>query len=389
MGIIAVIGAFSGHEGKGNVCASLAKNAYAVARYNGGFNESHRIYQGQTAIDFHLLPAGMVSSRRGIIGNDVVIDPEILLEDLHSLSVNFPGYHKHLCISKNALVSMPPTKSLYSGEAPAFCSRKNRVARILAQRALGKVLRVHNIIDDNIDTSPYGLSEHTIDIFRDILCKQCFDTDAMVRQAINQGELIIAEGVSGTYLDLNSPAYPFVAPYSCTSSAITSGLGVSLADITATILVVPSFFTCSSSDSVLNQMSLNTAALLRSSDQGCSKQIDHPFIPCWLDLTHIKEAALKNGADGMVLTKIDMLCGLDEVWLYEGSEALVSLPAWQSPFGFVSSYYDLPFEAKRFVDAVEAFSGIPILAVTIGPRISDFIWRDEVHSDRLRESLFL
>ena len=415
MSVQIILGAQWGDEGKGKVVDMLSEHVDIVARYQGGANAGHTVCIGDKQYVLHLLPSGMFHPHiTCVIGNGVVIDPTALLTEITQLEAAGISAHGRLLISHNAHLIMPYHKLLDAireqgaqrigttgrGIGPAYIDKFMRVGiRIvdLLDRDVLAAKLTQNIKEKNeILTKIYG--ETRIDVDAIIAEYQAFDqrideyitdTTLYLHQALKAGKKVIAEGAQGALLDVDHGTYPFVTSSNPTSGGACTGLGIPPTAVTGIIGVAKAYCTRVGSGPFPTEQDNPTGELLRKVGHEFGATTGRPRRCGWFDAVAMQHSVRVNGIDRLVITKLDVLDGFDEIRVCTGYEfrgkkvkgfpvdaetldrvtpVYESFPGWKTSLVDITSYDALPANARTYLEALSRFTDVPLWFVSVGPR---------------------
>jgi adenylosuccinate synthase len=416
MPAIVLVGAQWGDEGKGKATDLLGDRVDYVVRYQGGNNAGHTVVIGDETYALHLLPSGVLSPQvTSVIGNGVVIDPEVLIAEIDGLAQRGVPCDR-LLISANAHLIMPHHRALdkvterYLGEARIGTTGRgigptygDKVARtgirvqdlfdpgILAQK-LDLVLREKNQvltkvynrrgIDAAVVTQAYlGYGER----IRPYLA----DTALVLNRALDDGRTVLLEGAQATMLDVDHGSYPFVTSSSPTAGGACAGSGIGPTRISKVIGIVKAYTTRVGAGPFPTEAPGEPGDWLRQAGGEFGVTTGRPRRTGWFDAVIARYATRVNGITDYFLTKLDVLSGLDRIPLCVAYEVdgcrQDELPMTQTEFHHavpVYQYFDgwredlsgvrdfagLPRNAQAYVRAVEDAAGAPVAAIGTGPR---------------------
>ncbi len=379
MAVSIVVGTHWGDEGKGKIVDYLGENAQVVARAQGGNNAGHTVIVEGEKYVFHLLPSGVLHPGKvGILGDGMVVDPSSLLGEIDFLRQKGKDVSERLFLSSKAHLVLPYHRILDGiyenirggrklgttgkGIGPAYEDKVSRwgirVGDLEDEKLFAQKLRValdyKNLLLErafNQPPLPYDKILEDYLGYASLLRPYIADTSKMIYQFYREGKNILIEGAQGTMLDLDHGTYPFVT--SSYPVAAGSLLGVGLGS------------------------------------RRCG----------WLDGVILRYAARINGITSLALTKLDVLGGIDSLkvcraYLVEGEEVddfpvsshlwdkcepvYEEMEGWEEDISSVSSYYDLPSSAQRFVEFIEDFMQIPIAIVSVGKERRNTLVRKEI-----------
>ena len=427
MPITVLLGAQWGDEGKGRITDALAESADIVARFNGGDNAGHTITVGGAVFKLHLLPSGVF--RPGclnIIGNGVVLNPLNFLKECDALAEGgFSVTPDILQISEAAHVILPGHIALdaareatrggigttqrgigfaYSDKAARIGLRAGlmRQPDQFAQAVCEHTQRVNQVLTRDYDRPPLdadALAEQYAQAARRI-APYITDTVRSLHRALAAGKRILAEGAQAALLDIDHGTYPFVTSSNATVGGVLTGLGVPAQAIDRVVGTVKAFCTRVGSGPFVTELDGELALRLRGSGANpwdeYGATTGRPRRVGWFDALALRYAAQINGFTELALTKLDILTGLDPVFIctayeYRG-ERLVdfpqdsavlaacrpiyeALPGWSEDVRGIRCFEALPAAARAYVTRIEALAGAPVTMVSVGPERDQLIRR--------------
>jgi adenylosuccinate synthase len=416
MPAIVIVGAQWGDEGKGKATDLLGDRVDYVVRYQGGNNAGHTVVIGDESYALHLLPSGVLSDNAtAVIGNGVVINPEVLLEEIDGLIAR-GAWRDRLLISADAHLIMPHHVALdkvterYLGSAkigttgrgigPAYGDKVSRVGiRMqdlfdpgilrqkleLALREKNQVLtKLYNRrgIDAEVVAEEYlGYAER--------LERYVADTGLVLNQALDAGKVVLLEGAQATLLDVDHGTYPFVTSSSPTAGGACSGSGIGPTRITRVVGILKAYTTRVGSGPFPTELHDAQGEWLRKTGGEYGVTTGRARRTGWLDVVIARYATRVNGLTDYFLTKLDVLSSLDKVPVcvaydvhgkrydeipmtqtdfHHATPVYEYLDGWWEDISAAREFGDLPKNAQAYVRAVEDLIGAPIAAVGVGPR---------------------
>jgi adenylosuccinate synthase len=383
MPIVAVLGAHWGDEGKGKIAAALSARADVCARFQGGPNAGHSVTLGDSPPWLlRMVPSGILTGATGIIGGGCVIDPELLMQEIALLQRTFPDVLDRLLISRRAHVITAEHKT-QDRAGSGVGSTRTGVGPTYRDKAARTGIRVADLVADR--PSLPGALQSVAHEFRESLSHRCADEIQYLRGVLDRGGRVIAEGAQGARLDLDHGDYPYVTSSNTTIGSVLTGLGVGPPDISAVLLVTPSYVTKVGGGPLPSRVDSATNLILRTRGQELDGVTNLMRETGWLDLGWLRRACRLNQATGIVMTKVDVLAGLKTIGLYdEAADPIVRiLPGWDK--GEVATA-DESEHLGSFLCAVEKDCGTPVAVVSHGPRPEDWWWRtdaDEIWRNNL------
>jgi adenylosuccinate synthase len=413
MSVKIIVGAQWGDEGKGKITDILAEKMDLVVRYQGGNNAGHTVVVGDKTFKLHLIPSGILyDTCCCVIGNGVVIDPEVLFQEidkLHGQGVSVtPQKFK---ISSLAHVILPFHRMLDSKEegerllgakigttgrgiGPCYADKVSRVGvrimDLLSESRLRKVMARKNwaevLPNEDLDIEAV-VAQYTA--LGDRLRPFVVDTSLFVNEAIDQGKRVILEGAQGTMLDVDHGTYPYVTSSSPVSGGACIGVGIGPHKIHQVFGVAKAYVTRVGEGPFPTELTDEMGELLRHRGAEYGTTTNRPRRCGWLDLVGLRYAVRVNGLTEICLTKLDVLDSCKEIKvctkyrtpegdlihfpldldLFSSCEPIYdTLPGWETDISNITRFADLPETAKQYVEYVSEAVGVPITLVSVGSR---------------------
>lgn len=412
MKVTTIIGAQWGDEGKGKVTDYLAEKSRVVARSQGGNNAGHTIVVDGKKHKLHLLPSGILRKDVvSIIGNGVVVNPEVLLKELDNLD----SERGQLLISDRAHVIMPYHKLLDGGEESSkgksmIGTTGNGIGPCYSDKASRIGIRMGDLLDDEIlmerleKAFPrnlalldyYGIkSDLTIDSLLD-LCRKwrnelsqfITDTSLLINKYIDNKDNVLLEGAQGVHIDIEYGTYPFVTSSSPTTAGAALGSGIAPSKITDVVGVTKAYLTRVGSGPFPTELDDEVGEMIRDKGQEFGTTTGRPRRCGWLDLVMLELSNRICGFSSLAIMKLDILSDMDEIKVCvsykdeNGAEishfpsSLSYLakcePVYKTFKGWSSAEIDIPngtvpIEMKNFLDFISERLEIPISIVSLGP----------------------
>jgi adenylosuccinate synthase len=422
---IVIVGAQWGDEGKGKITDLLAEHADAVARFQGGNNAGHTIVRGEEEWKLHLIPSGILyPGKCCVIGNGVVIDPKVLIEELNALRarrIDVSG----LRISANAHLIMPYHLLLDSaGEAKLgslqIGTTRRGIGPCYADKAARLGIRVQDLLDEKIlkkkivaamepkrlSLRPYekdpALDLHTMTeeylTYGHRLEQHIADTAKLMWELLEDGKKVIFEGAQGAMLDIDHGTYPFVTSSNPLAGAACVGTGVGPKAIDEIWGISKAYTTRVGAGPFPSELHDEMGELIRARGGEFGTTTGRPRRTGWLDLVALRYAARLNTMTALVITKLDVLSGLDRIQVctsYRGAEGpvfedfpyhqtvlhhaeaeLTELRGWDEDLGECRTPSDLPDAAREYLDFIAEHAGAPVTLVGVGPGREQVLWTD-------------
>jgi adenylosuccinate synthase len=420
-----IVGAQWGDEGKGKITDLLAERANAVVRFQGGNNAGHTIVRDGRTWKLHLIPSGILHpGTLCVIGNGVVIDPQVLTDELEELNRRRVDTGA-LKISANAHLIMPYHLMLdHAGEA-----RLGKLQIGTTRRGLGPCyedkaarlgIRVQDMLDEKIlkkkilaALEPKRLAlrpfakDPRLDLqaitedyltFGHRLERYIADTTALVHDQLDRGRLVIFEGAQGALLDIDHGTYPFVTSSNPVAGAACVGAGVGPKDIDEVWGITKAYSTRVGAGPFPTELDGTLADEIRERGGEYGTTTGRARRVGWLDLVALRYAARINSMTALVVTKLDVLSGFERICVctrYRGPEdaefdqfpyhqtvlhhatgEYIELPGWQEDLSECRQEADLPATAREYLQFMAQFVGVPVALVGVGPGREEIIWTE-------------
>lgn len=423
MPAVVLLGTQWGDEGKGKITDLIADEFDYVVRFQGGNNAGHTVIHGDKKLALHLIPSGiMYPNITPVIGNGCVVDPKVLIDEMNMLEKEGFSSDK-LLISNNAHVIMPYHLDLDGaserrlgnnligttkrGIGPCYQDKAARIGirmqdlfdEHIFRKKLSEVLQEKNAILENV----YSLDPYTVDQiceqylpYAEVIKPHIVDSSRILNEALSDRKAILFEGAQGTLLDLDHGTYPFVTSSSCTAGGAATGSGIGPTKIDKVLGIAKAYITRVGSGPFPTELSDNNGETLTRVGNEYGVTTGRVRRSGWYDAVIVKYAVDVNGLTDLALTKLDVLSALDTIkvciaYEYEGeiyktvptSQTVLhhatpiyeELPGWKCDISHCRSFYDLPNEAKNYVDFIEELAGIPVSIIAVGPDRDQTIMR--------------
>ena len=416
-----VLGAFYGDEGKGKIIDYLSKDAKYAVRFSGGNNAGHSIEVDGKKFAFHLIPSGILNKNvKAILGNGVVIDPKVLIEEIDNLKSN--GYKvDNLYISDKAHVILPYHIELDGlledirggnkigttkrGIGPAYCDKYERCGiRIedLISKNFKEKLKT-NIDNKNVILNAYGYD--TIDFdkvykeykgYAKIIKPYVCDTITMLHTAIKNNENILCEGAQATLLDIDFGSYPYVTSSSPTIGGVSTGTGIGSRYIKNVYGVIKAYSSRVGEGPYVTELKNKVGDKIRELGHEYGTTTKRPRRCGWLDIVALNYAIMVNGLTAIAMNHLDTIGKLDKIKLCVAykynkkvytnfstnmdflSKAKPVYEEFDGNFGDISkckTYDELPENAKKYINRIEELTDTPIKFIGTGAGRDNIIVR--------------
>ena len=413
--IVVVIGAQWGDEGKGKVTDYFAARANYIVRFQGGNNAGHTIILDDKTVKLHLIPSGVLHKEcKLIIGNGVVIDPRVLIKELNMLKKE--GLSTNLLISDRAHLIMPYHVDIdyhltnYQNELAAGSTRSG-IAPVYADKLYRHGLRVADLLNKELFETRLKKSfdfnkalvekvfnekfEHG---YEDIL-KEFLGYGSMIKQyvanitevlssAVEKNEQIMFEGAQGACLDVDHGLYPYTTSSNTIAGQVEAGGGVGLNTSKKIVGIAKAYLTYVGRGPFPTEIKGELEEKIRDVGQEYGTTTGRARRVGWIDLVQLKFANQLNDFSEIILTKVDVLSGLENIKLCVGYKVngknfsgvpsdihnfsniepiYETLPGWNSLPDHIESIEECPSELKNFISRVEEVAEVNVSLISYGP----------------------
>ncbi len=418
MANVVVVGTQWGDEGKGKIVDLLTRYADYIVRFQGGNNAGHTLVVEGKKFVFHLIPSGILyESKMCMIGNGVVIDPEVLLAEMQELAdTGLPVTPERLMISENAHLIMPYHKSLDLNQEAALKGSKKigttgrGIGPCYGDKILRKGIKIGDLLDedlfrdklrDNIEEKNFLLTKRLNSepvSFEDIysqfqtlaekLAPFLGNISVELDQARKGGKHILFEGAQGTQLDIDHGTYPFVTSSNTVASNACTGSGFGPVHIDAVIGILKAYTTRVGSGPFPSELFDETGEQLQQKGGEFGATTGRKRRCGWLDSVVANDAVRLNSITGLAVTKLDVLSGQSTLKIATSYEAdgkkytsmpsnirltekvkpaYEEIPGWQEDIGSARNIEDLPQKARDYIKRIEDITETPAAIISVGP----------------------
>ncbi len=404
-----LLGAQWGDEGKGKVVDVIAPGYQVIARFQGGPNAGHTlIFEGRKHV-LHTIPSGVF--REGtinLVGNGVVIDPVVFVKEVAALEAVGVDVRRTLLISRRAHLILPTHRALdAASEAEKGRERIGSTLKGIGPTYMDKTGRNGLRVGDLEGNDPKGriqalvakherlLSHHdpVMDhralmgewyaAVEQLRSMQLVDSEHYLDEALRSGKRVLAEGAQGTLLDIDFGTYPYVTSSNTISAGACTGLGVAPGRIGRVIGIFKAYCTRVGSGPFPTELFDATGDHLREAGHEFGSTTGRPRRCGWLDLPALQYAVMVNGVTELAMMKADVLNGMDTVRIctgyrladgtmtqrlpYDLAQGVEPVYAEMPGWGAVGDDAPLPAGLQAYIARIEAFVGVPITIVSLGP----------------------
>jgi adenylosuccinate synthase len=413
---IVVVGAQWGDEGKGRIVDLIAEKVDVVVRYQGGSNAGHTIVTNGQTIILHHIPSGILrEGKLSVIGNGVVVDPQIFLEEIERLrAAGYKVDEENLKLSDRAHVVMPYHKQVdIAREEKMGRNRIGTTGRGIGPVYEDKVARRGIKVGDLLHPESFSarlravLEERNLYLTR-VLQKEPLefekifeeyirygeqikgfvtDTSKLLNDLIDKRKSILFEGAQGALLDVDFGTYPYVTSSSAGSGGACTGTGVGPTKIDMVLGVAKAYTTRVGEGPFPSEISGEIGEKLRESGGEYGSTTGRPRRCGWFDAVSLRYSARVNGITAIALTKLDVLSKFNKIkictaYKYRG-EIIKDFPShieilknclpvyeeidgWEKDLSDVKDIKDLPYQARAYIDRIQEATGVPIWIVSLG-----------------------
>lgn len=410
-----VLGLQWGDEGKGKVVDVLTPSYKVVARFQGGPNAGHSLVFDGDSFVLHTVPSGIF--REGtvnVIGNGVVMDPVILMEEISAIEKRGIDVSSKLVISKRAHLILPTHRSLDAASESAMGKAKigstlKGIGPAYADKTGRGGLRVGDILQENFLSlyeahkerhcqllkqyppfeSPFNFEEYEKQWFQAVEQLRRFpfiDTEVYVNEALEAGTPILAEGAQGSLLDIDFGTYPYVTSSNTLSAGVCTGLGVAPSRVGKVYGIFKAYCTRVGSGPFPTELFDEDGEKLRAIGHEYGATTGRPRRTGWLDMVALKYTVMMNGVTDLIMMKSDVLDTFDTIKVavayeengkttsrfpYDGGRNATPVykefPGWKTPISGLRKFEDFPEAFKEYIAYIESETRCRISIISVGP----------------------
>ncbi len=425
---LVVVGGQWGDEGKGKIVDLLTEQADMVVRFQGGNNAGHTVVVGDKKIILHLIPSGILHpGKKCLIGNGVVLDPEVFCQEVDTLQDNGlsidsdslgVSYKTHLILPYHKKIDgLRETKksgqekigTTGRGIGPAY---EDKVARIgirasdtldrdFLRKKIANGLKEKNVLlKYYFDLEPLDPDDVLADIlpWTERLSHFLTDVSAQIQTGRKNNQAILFEGAQGTHLDIDHGTYPFVTSSNTVAGNAAAGTGSGVFSSDKVVAVVKAYTTRVGAGPFPTELFDDTGAILQQQGAEFGATTGRKRRCGWLDLAVLRESVRVNNPQEIALTKLDVLTGINELKLavgyvykekqydlppqvenslYDVEPVYETMPGWGEDLSQVKKWDHLPQAAKRYIQKIEDELEVKVAIVSVGPDREQTIIRSE------------
>ncbi|MGA6925165.1 MAG: adenylosuccinate synthase [Desulfosarcina sp.] len=411
-----IVGTQWGDEGKGKIVDLLAADADVVVRFQGGNNAGHTMVVDGEQFISHLIPSGILQKKTCVIGNGVVVDPEVLIGEIDYLaSKGIAVGSDQLLISDRAHLIMPYHRQVDHGRERMKGDKKigttgRGIGPCYEDKATRRGVRFADLIDPEsfierleaiVPEKNFYLERflgtQTVDLesiqreysrFADRLKPYVANVSVALQTVIRQGKQILFEGAQGTHLDIDHGTYPFVTSSNTAAGNACCGSGVGPKDIQGVIGIVKAYTTRVGAGPFPSELFDDTGDHIQKKGAEFGATTGRRRRCGWLDTVILNNAVRLNGLTGLAITKLDVLGELNHLDICTSYElngerideipanlnllaackpVYETLPGWRRDIRKMRRYEELPDEARQYLARIQTLTGVPIQMISVGP----------------------
>ena len=421
MPAVVIIGAQWGDEGKGKATDAMSGRIDYVVKFNGGNNAGHTVVIGDEKYALHLLPSGILTEGViPVIANGVVIDLEVLFHELDTLESRgidvsklrvsssahiITEYHRTLDKVTERFLGKRQIGTTGRGIGPTYADKINRVGirvqdlfdeGILRQKVEGALESKNHLLVKIFNRRAIAVDEIVTELmsYAERLRPMVADTALELYTALRENKTVLFEGGQATMLDVDHGTYPFVTSSNSTAGGASTGSGIGPGEFTRVIGISKAYTTRVGSGPFPTELHDESGERLRSVGHEYGTTTGRPRRCGWYDAPIARYSARINGLTDFVLTKLDVLTGLEEIPVcvaydvdgvrmdelpvnqsdvHHAKPIYENFPGWSEDITSARSFDDLPVNAQKYVRAIEAISGARFSAIGVGPERDQII----------------
>jgi len=417
MSNIVVVGTQWGDEGKGKVVDLLTAKLDLVVRFQGGNNAGHTLVVDGKQFIFHIIPSGILyEDKKCLIGNGLVVDPEVLLEEIEGLKKNgiminperlslsekahiIMPYHKAIDLAKEAAKGKAKLGTTGRGIGPCYEDKISRTGvravdltepEVLEEKVRENLKEKNFLLEKFLGAEPLE-PQPILDSYLAMgekLAPFITDVSVELEQALKSQKSILFEGAQGTHLDIDHGTYPYVTSSNPVAGTACSGAGIGPNQLHHVVGIVKAYTTRVGAGPFVTELEDETGDYIQEKGAEFGATTGRRRRCGWLDLVVVRDSARLNGLNSLAITKLDVLTGLESLKVCVGYEIdgervdqrpaslkrmaactplYEEFPGWQDNISGAREVDQLPEEARAYIKAIEDISGVPASIISVGP----------------------
>jgi adenylosuccinate synthase len=413
---VVIIGTQWGDEGKGKIVDLLAEFADVVVRFQGGNNAGHTmVIKGEKFIN-HLVPSGILQNKTCVLGNGMVVDPEVLLKEIDFLASRgvatgpdiikiselahlIMPYHQKIDLAREAKQGAQQIGTTGRGIGPAYedkaARRGIRFVELLEAETFSE--KVHAVLEEKnfylqtyFNTQPLDAAGIIAQFrtYAERLAPYVTNTSVVIDEALRRRRKLLFEGSQGTHLDIDHGTYPYVTSSNTVAANACCGAGLGPRRLTDVVGIVKAYTTRVGRGPFPTELTDEIGNRLQEKGAEFGATTGRRRRCGWLDVVLLRNAVRLNGVTGLAITKLDVLDGLESIKIctaYDCRSGAVNefpaslkvlgecrpvyetLPGWTEDISRIKSYVRLPKNVKKYLARIEELTGAPIDIISVGP----------------------
>ncbi len=417
MSNIVVVGTQWGDEGKGKVVDLLTAKVDLVVRFQGGNNAGHTLVVDGKQFIFHIIPSGILyEDKKCLIGNGLVVDPEVLLEEIENLKKTgiligperlslsekahiIMPYHKAIDLAREAAKGKAKLGTTGRGIGPCYEDKISRSGvravdltepEILEEKVRENLKEKNFLLEKFLGAEPLE-PQPILDSYLAMgekLAPFITDVSVELEQALKAQKGILFEGAQGTHLDIDHGTYPYVTSSNPVAGTACSGAGIGPKQLHHVVGIVKAYTTRVGAGPFVTELEDETGDYIQEQGKEFGATTGRRRRCGWLDLVVVRDSVRLNGLDSLAITKLDVLTGLKSLKICVGYEIdgervdsrpaslkrmaackplYEELPGWQDNISGAREVDQLPEEARAYIKAIEDITEIPASIISVGP----------------------
>lgn len=415
MPAVIVVGTQWGDEGKGKATDQLGSGVDLVVKFNGGNNAGHTVVVDGEKYALHLLPAGILTEGvTPIIGNGVVVDLEVLFQEMDELASRGRDTSRlrissnaHIIPSYNRLMDRTTEKFLGKrqigttgrGIGPTYADKMNRIGlrvqdlfdeSILRQKVEGALANKNHLLVKVFNKRSVDVDEVVAELlsYADRVRPMVVDASLLVNDALDEGKTVLFEAGQATMLDIDHGTYPFVTSSNATAGGACTGAGVGPTRITSVVGVTKAYTTRVGEGPFPTELFGDEGDELRERGGEFGVTTGRPRRTGWFDAVVGRYATRVNGLTDLVVTKLDVLTGYEQIPIcvayevdgkrmdempmnqsdfHHAKPIYEYMPGWSEDISGARTFEELPANAQRYIERLEELSRVRVSVIGVGP----------------------
>ena len=417
-----ILGLQWGDEGKGKIVDSISPAYDVVARFQGGPNAGHSLKFDGDSFVMHTVPSGIFrEGTLNIIGNGVVVDPAILMDEVHQIEAKGVDVKAKLLISKRANLILPTHRildgasesamgkgkigSTLKGIGPTYMDKTGRYGLRIGDVLLPDFMDRYEALKQRHLRMLTMYPDYSYDLAKfegpwlaaieELKQFRFIESERYVNDAMNNDVAILAEGAQGSLLDIDFGTYPFVTSSNTMASGVCTGLGIAPSRVGNVYGIFKAYCTRVGNGPFPTELFDETGDKLRKIGCEFGATTGRARRCGWLDMVALKQTVMMNGVTELIMMKPDVMDDFETIKIavaykrygedldyfpYDADDSIKPVyrefKGWMSPLSEIRDYKDFPQAFKDYVNFIEAETGCPIKIISVGPDRSEIVFRN-------------